>query len=460
MMSVNFTPDASAVADLRQKLVGTVAFPGQAGYELRAPWNQSVPMAPAAVVAAATAEDVAGAVRWASANGLRVAVQRTGHGAVPYLDDVVLIHTGRLNECKIDVNQFTARVGAGVLSRRLIDAATPFGLAPLVGTAGDVGFVGFLSGGGIGPMVATFGLSSDYVRSLDVVTGRGEMYHVTESEHPDLFWGLRGSKANLGIITSVETTLPALRTFYAGALYFDGSNFSEVLHEWAQWSDTLPNLAATTLAALQLPEMPFVPAQIAGRLVVAVRVATGTSVMEAERLLRPMRAVAKPIRDTIAERPYSDITEIYDEPTIPVPVQKDLTLLHSLPPEAVDALIGTAGPDSGSPMLLVELRRLGGALAQNSAAPSAFSHREAAYMVHTVGLNVPPNPEAVARAGQRIHVAVRPWAIDGMFANFVATTSQDRIRTAYNGASLRRLQTTARHYDPLGTLATSGQLER
>ena len=459
-MSINPKPEASAVADLRQKLVGTMAFPGEAGYEASAPWNLAVPMSPAAVIAAANAQDVAAAVRWATSNGLRVAVQRTGHGAVPYGDDVVLIHTGRLDDCRIDVAQRIAHVGAGVVSQQLVNAAAPFGLAPLVGTAGDVGFTGFLSGGGIGPMVAIFGLSADYVRALDVVTGQGEIHHVTETEHPDLFWGLRGSKANLGIITGVEIEMPALGTFYAGALYFDGADFVTVLHAWAQWSEALPPLAATTLSVLQLPEMPGVPAEIAGRLVVAVRLATPASASEAEGLLRPMRAVAEPIRDTIAERPYSDITDIYDEPPTPMPVQKDLTLLHSMPAGAVEALINTTGPDSRSPMVLVELRRLGGAMAHSTAAPSAFSHREAAYMVATVGLKVPPDFEAVAEAGRRIHDAVRPWAIDGIFANFVATTDQDRMKTAYNEVSLRRLQATAKEYDPHGTLASAGQLAR
>lgn len=457
-MSINPKPDESAAADLRQQLTGTLAFPGEAGYELCAPWNQSVTVSPAAVVAAADAEDVAAAVRWASSTGLRVAVQRSGHGAVPYGDDVLLIHTGQLRECKINVAQRTARVGAGVLSQELVAEAAPFGLAPLVGTAGDVGFVGFVSGGGIGPMVVAFGLSSDHVRALDVVTGQGETYHVTETDHPDLFWAMRGSKANLGIITGVEIEMPLVPKIYAGALYFDGSDFSEVLHAWAQWSDALPAIAATAFGAIQLPDMPFVPSDMAGRFVVAVRIATTASVVDAERLLAPMRAVAEPFKDTIAERPYSDITAIYDEPPVPVPVRKDLTLLHSLPADAVDRLIATAGPDSGSPMLLLEMRRLGGALANSTAAPSAFSHREAAYLVHTVGLNVPPVREVVSEVSQRIHDALRPSAIDGTFANFIASTDQDRLRTAYDEVSLRRLQTLTRQYDPMGTLGAPGLL--
>lgn len=150
---------------------------------------------------------------------------------------------------------------------------------------------------------------------------------------------------------------------------------------------------------------------------VAVRIATADSSAEAERLLAPIRAVAKALNDTITQRPYSDIVDIYDEPTTPVPVQKDFSLVHSLPHGAIDALTQTAGPGSGSPMLLVELRRLGGAFANSSAAPSAFSHRQAAYSLMSVGLNVPPEPEIVAEASARIHAGVTPWAIDGAFAN-------------------------------------------
>ncbi len=459
-MSMLPRPDQTAVADLRQCLAGTLAFPGEAGYELSAPWNQSVEMAPAAVAAVANSDDVATAVRWAASNGFRVAVQRTGHAAVPYGDDVLMIHTGGLQECTIDVGKRTAKVGAGVLSQQLIAAAAPHGLAPLVGTAGDVGFIGFLSGGGIGPMVSVFGLSSDHVRVIDVVTGDGERYHVTESQHPDLFWGLRGSKGNLGIITGVEIECPQLERFYAGALYFDGADFSRVLHAWAQWSEALPSVAATAFGAANLPEMPYVPAEMAGRLVVAVRFASPTSAAESERLLAPMRAIAEPIRDTIADRPYSDIIDIYDEPPVPVPVQKGFTLLHSLPAEAVDGLTEAAGPDSGSPLVLVELRRLGGALARNINAPSAFSHRQAAYQVHSVGLNVPPSSEVVAAENKRVHAAVRPWSIDGVYANFVSTTNQDRMKAAYDEVSLRRLQSLIRQYDPLGTLGTVGQLAR
>ena len=181
----------AAVESLRAEVTGSVSLPGETGYELAIPWNAAVPVAPGAVVAVESAQDIAATVRFAAKLGLRVGVQRTGHGAVPLGSDVLLVHTGRLTECVVDPENRTARIGAGLIWQDVIDAAAPHGLAPLAGSSPAVGVAGFLTGAGIGPMVRTYGLSSDHVRSFDIVTGSGELIHVTPDEHAELFWGLR-----------------------------------------------------------------------------------------------------------------------------------------------------------------------------------------------------------------------------------------------------------------------------
>jgi hypothetical protein len=449
---------AAALEGLRSRLAGALALPGEPGYELAEPWNRSVAVTPAAVVAARDADDIAAAVGFAAASGLRVAVQATGHGAVPLNDDVLLVHTGRMNECTIDPARRTARVGAGVVSRQLLAAAAPHGLAPLVGSAGSVGVAGYLSGGGIGPLVSTYGLSADYVRALDVVTGDGQVRHVTAARHPDLFWGLRGGKATLGIITAVELDLLPLSTIYGGALYFDGADTTEVLHAWSTWSASLPEQSTTSIALAQLPAQPFIPPVLAGRRTVAVRYASIAGPEQAEGLLAPMRAAATPVLDRVGELAFMDIGRIHDEPDTPVPVQQSQTLLSALPPEAIDALLKAAGPESGSPLLLVELRRLGGALARTPQHPSAFSHRHAPYALHTIGLAVPPDQHIAAAAAQATIASVEPWSTGAMFANFASTNDPERIATAYDKDARERLLALAGQYDPAGTLATAGQL--
>ena len=216
---------------LRARLTGSLALPGEPGYDLAAPFNVAVQMAPAAVVAAANADDIAETVRFANDNGLRVLPQRTGHGAVKMdLEDVLLVHTAQLDELKIDPVGKRARIGAGVIWQQVLDAAAPHGLAPLVGSAPGVGVVGFLTGGGVGPLVRTYGLASDTVLAFEVVTGDGRLLRVTPDEHADLFWGLRGGKNTLGIVTAVEIALLNLTTVHGGAIYFNGTDASGVLH--------------------------------------------------------------------------------------------------------------------------------------------------------------------------------------------------------------------------------------
>jgi hypothetical protein len=437
---------------LRDQLTGTMALPGEPGYELAESWNRAVTIKPAAVVAVADAADVAGTVRFAGAHGLRVAVQATGHGAVPLGEDVLLIHTGRLDRCTIQADDRTARIGAGVLWQQVIEAAAPHGLTPVAGSSTSVGVVGYLTGGGIGPLAATFGVSSDYVRAFDVVTGDGESRHVTATEHPDLFWGLRGGKSTLGIVTDVEIDLLSLTNVYGGSLFFDGADASAVLHAWATWSATLPDHATTSVALLKLPDVPQLPPAISGKRTISVRYA---SVRHTEEALAPIRTAATPVLGAIGELPVTELGTIHADPARPMPVHERQTLLAELPADAVEALLAAAGPDSNTPVSVVELRRLGGAIARPAQHPSAVDHREAPYALSLMGLFSPEVQEAAAQT----LTDLAKWSTGGRLPNFAPSADPAETAKAYTNETHHRLATLARQYDPNGTLAV-GQTVR
>ena len=203
-------------------------------------------------MAARDAQDVAAAVRAAARLGLRVAVQCTGHGAAADQSGHLLISTTALDECTVHAQERWVRVGAGVKWSRVVAAAAEHGLAGLAGSSSDVGVVGYTTGGGTGPMARTFGLASDRVRAFEVVTGDGVLRRVTASDEPELFWGLRGGKGVLGIVTAVELDLLPLTEVYGGALYFDGADADTVLRTWRAWSRDLPESVTTSVAVLQL----------------------------------------------------------------------------------------------------------------------------------------------------------------------------------------------------------------
>lgn len=450
---------ADTLRTLREQVNTHVALPGEPGYERCMPWNVAAAITPAAVVLATTPEDVAGTVRFAAEHGFTVTVQSTGHGAVGVGDETILVQTSAMKHCEIDVLNRTARVGAGARWQDVIAAAAPHGLAPLCGSSPSVGVVGFLTGCGIGPLVRTVGLSSDHVVAFDVVTGSVHLVRATPQENADLFWGLRGGKATLGIVTAVEIELPYIPEFYGGAVYFDGSDAAAVLHAWRSWSAGLPETVNTSIAIQQLPPLPGVPEPLAGRMTVAVRYTAVGDFAEAERLLAPMRAVATPLLDSVAVLPYAAIGAVHADPVDPMPVIEDQALLSELPVAAVDALLAVAGPGSGSPQVIVELRMLGGAFARPAAHRSAFCHRNAAYALTVIGAPMPDTATMVAEHAAAVAAAVAPWSTGGQMPNFAPSYDPARPSRVYNDDTRHWLAALADRYDPARVLAT-GQVVR
>jgi FAD/FMN-containing dehydrogenase len=443
------TAHETAYEQLRTAVKGHVARPQQPSFEgLVEPWNLAVPMEPALVVVPSDADDVAAAVRIAGSLGLTVGVQATGHGARSALAGDVLLNTKHLDEVTVHPEGW-ARVGAGVKWAKVIEAAVPLGFAPLNGSSSDVGVVGYTTGGGVGPMARTYGIAADRVRAVEVVTGDGELRRATPDEHPDLFFGLRGGKGSLGIVTAVEFDLVRQPRFYGGAAYFDGADAERVVSLWRTWSEQLPEQATTSFVIFQLPPLPFVPEPLAGKLTVGVRFVWTGSQEEGEALFAPMRAVAPVILDGVGELPYSAVDLVHADPVDPMPAYEEALLLKEFDEDTAAVLLAHAGRGSGSPQVLVEVRQLGGAYARAGEHASAFDHRDAGFSVLIVGM--PDIPGAKEHAHATL-TALTPWRYDGMWPNFGPAADAETTRQAYSPATLARLRATADAYDPQGVL--------
>jgi hypothetical protein len=374
-------------------------------------------------------------------------------------EDVLLIHTGRLDELHVDASARRARVGAGLRWEPVIHAAAHHGLAPIAGSAVDVGVVGFLTGGGIGPLARAFGVSSDWVRGFDVVTGDGELRHVTAREHRELFWGLRGGKGTLGVVCAVEIELVECAEVYGGAMYYHGDDAASVLGGWGRWARELPEHANTSVALLQLPRLASVPSALAGRLTVAVRFTSTEPAAVCEPLVATMRGIATPLLDTVTTIPYTEIAAVHSDPTQPMPSRQATALLNELPDCAIDRLLALTGPRSGSPQTIVELRLLGGAYARPASDPSAVCHRDAYANLTVIGTAGRRSVQEIAEHAKAILDALHPWASGGMLPNFAASADQDAIRHRYDDPTLVRLSGLGERYDPAGVFRI-GQVVR
>jgi hypothetical protein len=239
-----------------------------------------------------------------------------------------------------------------------------------------------------------------------------------------------------------------------GSVHVDGAHAAAALHAWRTWSAGLPAEATTSLAVMQLPALPHVPPPLAGRMTVSVRYVHTGDHDAARAALAPLLEAAPVLLDTTGPLPASDLDAVHRDPVDPMPAVKACDLLGDLPVEAVDALLAAAGPGSGSPLAVVELRRLGGAFARPGAVPSAVCHRDAAVAVTCIGPGVPPLADAVRAGATRVRDALAPWSTGGALPNFGGGPR------AYDAPTLARLRELVALHDPAGVLLAADDLRQ
>lgn len=449
----SLTAPASAAA-LAADLTGPLLLPGSADYEQEiAAFNSAIRHRPDLVIGAATAADVRAALRYAAAHRLPVGVQATGHGATAPLDTGVLISTRRLDGLAVDPVARTSTVGAGVRWREVIAAAAVHGLAPLSGSSSDVGAVGYTLGGGLPVMGRTFGFAADRVQALDVVTADASLRHVDANSDPELFWGLCGGKGNLGIVTAMTIELVEVATVYGGGVFYPAAHIPAVLHAYPDWAATLPEQTSTSVAILRLPPVPEIPEPLRGQTVAHLRVCHVGDSTTGERLVAPMRAVAPALLEHLADIPYTAVDTVHQDPDHPVLFCHRGALLHELTGETIDALLAVAGPDVHAPLMLCELRQMGGALHHGPAAGNAVGGRDGAYSLFAIGLLTPEKAQTAPVAVDAVIAAAEPWSTGHTLANLHGPLGDEADRArAWDSTTYQRLADLSRRLDPAGLL--------
>ncbi|MFJ8634757.1 FAD-binding oxidoreductase [Streptomyces sp. NPDC093568] len=435
---------------------GPVLRPGDDGYADEVTgFNLAALHTPDVVVGATGADDVVTALRWATATGTPVAVQATGHGANFPIDHGLLISTARMTDVRVDPDRRLATVAAGAKWSHVLEAAAPHGLAALAGTSTDAGSIGYTLGGGLPVLGRAYGYASDLVRSFQVATPDGTLLECDPEHEPELFWALRGGKGNVGVVTSMTCELLPLATILGGGVYSPGEHAEAVLRTWTDWTRTLPDEMCSAFTLLRLPPIPEIPEPLRGGFWARVAIAWPGDPAEGERLLAPIRAAAPVAVDTVEEMPYTALDRIHMEPQDPLPARECCALLRDLSPEAVRTFLSQAGPEVGDyPLLMVELRHLGGALARPAAHEDAISARDAAYILETVGvLAAPPAAEAIERATTSLYEAMAPYGTGRTMVNLHGTPggTADRAR-AWTPEAYDRLRRDKATYDPANLL--------
>jgi FAD/FMN-containing dehydrogenase len=441
------------VSELRARVTGPVFVAGDDGYaEESTSWILNFTHTPDVVVGAASTQDVVEAVQFAAANHLPVRVQDTGHGSHAAITDGVLITTRRLDTIRVDAGARTATIGAGVSWDPVIATAGEHGLAPITGSSGTVGAIGFLLGGGLGPLVNSYGFGSDWVRSFEVVLANGKAVTASADDHPDLFWALRGGKGGLGVVTSATLELVELPTLYGGSLTFDTEHIEAALHGWANYLDTAEPNVSSSVAVVRMPDLPFIPEPVRGRTLLSVRFAYTGDAVTGEKLAAPLRAAAPVYLDELGEMPASAIGAIHNDPPNPTVGWTSGRMLRAIDQDFVTTLLEFVGADKQVPFAAVEVRAFGPGLESDVPGGSAVGGRAARGSLNLVGA---PNAELFAvvlpAATDALLGALAPWLSaenNVNFANGFATVQE--FRGAWSPETFARLAQVRTTYDPDG----------
>jgi FAD/FMN-containing dehydrogenase len=434
--------EEGAVAAFQQRLRGQLIAPGDDGYdEARQVWNANIDRRPGLICRPVGVGDVISAVNFARDHHLLVAVRGGAHNVAGtcVCDGGLVIDLSLMKGIRVDPIRRTVRAEGGVKWGEFDRETQAFGLATTGGTIADTGIAGLTLGGGHGWLGYKYGLACDNLVSVDIVTADGQFRIASDTEHPDLFWAVRGGGGNFGVVTSFEYRLYVVGPVLAGLVFHPFTKAKDVLQFYRDFSSATHAELTTYAVPMTSPE---------GAKVVALGVCYDGPMAEGERLIAPIRRFGPPLADHIRPMAYTELQSMFDA-AFPVGNQyyAKAHFLREISDDAIDVVVDHFDKVP-SPLSLPFFQQTGGAMQRGH---TAYAHRDALYNLVLLGEWLAPRESAIhVRWVRELWQALQPYATGGVYVNDVGREEEDgaeQIRAAY-GANYQRLSELKQRYDP------------
>jgi FAD/FMN-containing dehydrogenase len=434
-----------ALGTLRSALKGEVLSPRDGGYDsARRIFNAMVDRRPALIARCAATADVVACVRFAREHELAVAVRGGGHSlaGLSLCDGGLVIDLSPMKEIRVDAPARRAKAQAGLTLGEFDRATHAAGLATTMGVAPTTGIAGLTLGGGLGWLMGKHGLACDNLISATVVTAAGAVVTASATDHPDLFWGLRGGGGNFGIVTEFEYRLHPLTTVLGGAAFYPIERARDVVKFFREFTASAPD--ELTCAAGLAPD----PQGITRAAIVLCH---SGELRDGEKLARRLDVLGPAVINVIGPMPYPQQQALF-EPLYPTGWYHywKSSFLRMLGDDAIDVIVehATAKPH---PMAHAVLEHVHGA-ARHPREDTAFANREYPYNLLIIGMSPEGGDASKLKQWARgFWEAMRPHAASGAYVNYLMDDDRDRIAEAY-GANYPRLMTLKNMYDPTNFL--------
>lgn len=438
--------------ELKGLLRGELFEANDAGYDdARAVWNAMIDRRPALIVRCAGTADVRASLAYARDHQLRLAVRGGGHNIAgsALCDDGLVIDLSRMKSVQVDPERRRAWVEGGATLRDFDHEAQAYGLATPLGINSTTGVAGLTLGGGFGWLSRTLGLAADNLLSAEMVTADAQRLQVSATEHPDLFWAIRGGGGNFGVVTRFEFALhPVGPQITAGLIVYPFAQAQSVLQQYRDAVATMaPDL--TVWAVLRkAPPLPFLAPQAHGQDVLVLPVFSPSPSDAVEAAIARIARLGEPLGMHVGPMPYAAWQQIFD-PML-TPGARNYWKSHNftqLSDGAIDVVLRYAS-DLPTPQCEIFLGLLGGQAGAPPPQATAYPHRDALYVmnVHTRWEDPADDERCIAWA-RSFFADATPYASGGVYVNFMPQDEGERTSDAY-GANYARLAQIKAAYDP------------
>ena len=433
------------VEELKGKLRGQLILPGDETYdEARKVWNAMIDRRPALIVRCGGVSDVINAVNFARDNDLLVAVRGGGHSFAgnAVCDGGIVIDLSPMQGVWVDPVKQTARAQPGVIWIDFDIETQAFGLATTGGTNSDTGISGLTLGGGHGWLGGKYGLTTDNLISVDIVTADGQFRTANATENSDLFWAVRGGGGNFGVVTSFEYQLHPVGTLLAGMLLHPFENAKEVMTQYRDFMRDCPGELTSMCGLMTSPD---------GDKMAGMIVCYNGDIQEGERLLEPLRKFGPPLADLVQPMPYTVVQTMIDALT-PAGRQnyEKAHFLADLSDDSIDIMIDSF-KDVTPPFSAVIVQHTGGEMQRGAGYGAAYSQRDALYnqIIFSAWLDRGES-EVHIKWNRDLWEAMKPHTTGGVYVNDIGREVEegaDMMRSAY-GAAYPRLVEIKNKYNP------------
>ena len=454
---------ATQIEALKKGVQGAVILPDDASYEeARKVWNAMIDKHPAAIVRCATSPDVVHAVNFAREHGFALAVRGGGHNIAgsAVCDDGIVIDLSQMKAAQVDAGARRASVEGGATLADFDAATQAHGLAIPLGINSTTGVAGLTLGAGFGWLSRKYGMTIDSLESAEVVTAAGEVVRASATEHPDLFWALRGGSGNFGVVTRFEFRLhPVGPDVLSGLIVYPFSEAKLVLQHYREFTAKAPDDLSVWAVMRQAPPLPFLPEAIHGKEVLILALLYTGEPEQGKPLIEPLRKFGTPVGEHVGVQPYVAWQKAFDP--LLAPGARNYWKSHNfsvLKDGLFDAVIESI-KTLPSPQCEIFFGAIGGATTLPAPDSAAYAHRDAQFVMNVHGRwDDPADDERCMRWARDFFKASAPFASGGVYVNFLTADEGDRVKAAY-GQNYERLAQVKRKYDPANLFSTNQNIK-